>query len=968
MNEIECKACHSHYFLKPHEEEPKYCPFCGVSLNQELSSEFDGESEISLVAGLTPSSKEIKFKMGPYQIINTIGKGGMGEVLLAYDTGCGRRIALKRIRTDLKTRKQLYSRFLKEARITSQLTHPGIIPIYAIHDEPERLYYTMPYVKGSTLKQILNLTRKQEKKEEELDHLGGSIPALARVFIQICQAISYSHSQNVLHRDIKPENVMIGEYGEVMILDWGLAKLVKTTERRYEPAEPKSEKQTIHELTRLGKVVGTVAFMAPERALGNPATIQTDIYSLGVLLYQILTLHLPFRRGKLEDFRKTMAREVFTPPSKVAPYREVPPMLEAICRRCIEPDPRDRYDNVQDLIRDLENYIEGRSEWFEVALLDLANRDDWEFQANVFLAEHMAITRRANVVDWVNLMISKQSFSSNVKINARVKVGESGHGIGFLLSIPEEAERSHLNDGYCLWIGSDTHRSTKLLKSTIEVYSNPELCLERGKWYRITLEKIDNTLHFYLNGEKQFTYQNYIPLIGTHIGIISRDDDYELFPLSVSQGNLHVTVNCLAVPDAFLAHKDYQMALAEYRRIAYSFPGRAEGREAQFRAGVTLLEQGRHTEDSAEAKKLYDQALEEFEKLHETAGAPLEYLGKGLVYQFMDEWEEEIKCYSLGLRRYKKHPLLAYLHEHLVNRMHEYARCNRPATYSLILLSVQHCPGIREAEHSRKLFNNLQENWEPLPFLIEDPSASPDIPFKIALCFWLGKPFLLQEIAEQLLDQEELLCISFGNAIFSMIKLGFWDRAKETLENLQADDVQACSEIIDALIPCIMAFEEEPSKAADELLKLPITANTQRAANFVGREALDRGDPDTTLRLTELFPNDTSKAWAYLLKKEWDLAGSVLHSHPLEELCSEESPLHFLYGCYLLVREGKEIADAHFSGVIDATYPRSWSLATHHLRGKIATVGRWEQMSFPFEKKQLSFQLELYQHCLGAAN
>src|SRR5262249_32874545 len=157
---------------------------------------------------------------GSYQVLKVIGKGGMGEVFLAYDTTCGRRIALKRIRSDLMEHVQMHNRFLKEARVTAQLTHPSIIPIYAIHGQQQQeVYYTMPYVEGQTLKQILRKAKQVEKKGQKSDVAGGSIPALMRIYLSICQAIAYAHSKEVLHRDIKPENIIVGQYGEVLILD-----------------------------------------------------------------------------------------------------------------------------------------------------------------------------------------------------------------------------------------------------------------------------------------------------------------------------------------------------------------------------------------------------------------------------------------------------------------------------------------------------------------------------------------------------------------------------------------------------------------------------------------------------------------------------------------------------------------------------------------------------------------------------
>ncbi len=389
-------------------------------------------------------------------------------------------------------------------------------------------------------------------------------------------------------------------------MDWGLAKLMEST-KNGEDEMAMHPSQTPHHMTRIGKVVGTVSYMAPERAMGNPATVQSDIYSLGVILYQILTLRLPFKRGTLNEFREKMHLEELYDPIEVSPYRDVPKVLSRITFKCLSKDLGDRYLSVKELIHDLESYIEGRSEWFQAAQLDIFNKSDWEFQENVLIAEHVAITRSPEIADWVSLMVSKSSFSDTIMLEATVRFGEKGHGIGFLLGIPEASQRVHLNDGYCLWIGSEVNRSTKLLCSTVEVMHSPDLYLKRHEWYHLKIEKINNRLNFFIDGALQISYTSHLPLVGTHVGLLSRDADFSIKDLFVYTGSQNVMVNCLAVPDAFLAKKDFSAALSEYRRIGYSFPGRVEGREAMFRAGITLLEQARASEKK-EAAALYDQA------------------------------------------------------------------------------------------------------------------------------------------------------------------------------------------------------------------------------------------------------------------------------------------------------------------------------------------------------------------------
>lgn len=998
--DIICPSCRFTFELGklPPDKNVKFCVYCGASLKQmtdtktqttsfETTSSLENTGSPTLLAGHVPADESVQFHLGPYQILHSIGKGGMGEVFLAYDTSCGRRLALKRIRTDLMDHIQMHNRFLKEARITSQLTHPAIMPIYAIQGEGNLIYYTMPYIEGETLKQILRKTRAQEKKGEKLDHLGGSIPALIRIFIHICQAVAYAHSQGVLHRDLKPENIMVGRYGEVVILDWGLAKIIRGQHQDHEEelSVPYFERHPLHSLTNIGKVVGTVAFMAPERALGHPATFQTDIYSLGVILYQLLTLRYPFKRGTLKDFRQHMHEEVLIDPAEVAPYRDVPPMLSRIAMRCLSTDVSLRYHSVDDVVRDIENYMEGRSEWFLVTELDVNAKEHWEFQENVLIAEHVAITRGTEVSDWVSLMISKESFAENTRIEARVRLGEKGNGIGFLLSIPEAGEREHLNDGYCLWLGNDQNRSTKLLRSTVEVMHNHDIFLRRNEWHEVRIDKIDNNIYFYLNGALQFSYISHMPLVGTHVGILSRDADFSIGHLQIYSGSQNISLNCLAVPDAFLAHKDYITALSEYRRIGYSFPGRAEGREALFRAGITLLEQAKDLAPSTDSEELYEQSLREFEKLHQTPGAPLEYLGKALVYQTLHDYEEEIKCFELAYRRYPHHPLLRVLQEQIVYRMHDSSRYHRKATYNFILLVVRHIPSITKTNNARKLFLSLEKHWEPLSFIEDDPGCGASEAlrnkfFAIQLAFWLAKPYVLAEVIDEL-SKLPLAPITICNALFSLIELGAWELAQEHLQ-LVVDQHPHSEELLkrcQMLEIAIAAHESSVDEAIDFFLKMPPTImpkHQERVLLYLMELALEQHNTSLIHKLaTHLEKFEFSSLGgvyincalirACLLDKEWNKAGELLLSYPVELLSQETTPLHFLYGCWLQVMEGKDIATVHFNGVLDVSYPRSWTLFSHYYNGKIIENQGWFDKAFLWEKRQIYKQMSLFCHCIG---
>ena len=901
IHSISCPKCASTFIATHLLKEPHFCVVCGNVLKKEEATEnslAEGET-VTLVAGHEPGAESVKFSIGPYQILSSIGKGGMGEVFLAYDSTCGRRIALKKIRDDLSEHRSVEERFLKEALITSQLTHPGIIPIYNIHSEPKNNFYTMPFVEGETLKQILRKARAEEKKGKFVPH--GSIPSLVRLFITICQAIAYAHAKNVLHRDLKPENIIVGKFGEVLILDWGLAKMCDKNVKKE-------------------KTVGTLAYMPPERASGTPANPRGDIYALGVILYQILTLKMPFHRDTLKTFKKTLLNERLIEPSEVAPWREVPRILSQIVMKCLDPDPEKRYETVEQLIADLESYIEGRAEFFPIATLDLNRKEDWAFQENVLIAEHMAITRNAEHADWVNLMVSKASFSENLRIESHFTLGKRSLGIGFLLAVPEAVEKNHFTEGYCLWLCSDKEKEEKsrLLKSTVEVLAAPEIVLKSGQEVFLKIEKVDKHIHVWINGRLELSYVSHIPVMGTHVGLVLRDFDLDMKEMIIYEGSQNILVNCLAVPDAFLAHKDYDKALSEYRRIAYSFPGRAEGREAAFRAGVVLLEEGIESTSIEKAHDLFEKALNEFEKLHKTPGAPLEYLGKALVYQALADYDEEIKCFELAFCRYPHHPLLHVLEEQILFRLHESSKVDRKAAYSFLLLILQYLPQTSGSHSVKRVLDSLHKHAEPLWFIENLPPFRYDRRYwGTFLAFSLGKTWVLDEILKGLEGQ-----------------------------------------LVDPL------FTQNVLWALRELHHpAPLPDTSEKTLYYELRQCLDKKETKSVLNRLEgqkEIPVAMAclKIEAYLLQGDLKKAQTELLHFPLEWHTKETTLLPFLYGCWLYLVEGRELAWAHFSGTLETSYPRSYTLGSLYLIEKLPHD--WEKKAFLWEKRELWRQLALF--------
>ncbi|MBS0625588.1 MAG: protein kinase [Verrucomicrobia bacterium] len=887
--------------------------------------------------------------IGPYSILQSLGRGGMGEVYLAQDPAFGRHVALKRIRPELQGNKTILSRFLREARVASALTHPSIVPILNIHSNTPDVYYTMPYVEGETLRQILRAAREQEKSGEELSHpIGKSIPALARIFLQVCEAIAYTHSKGILHRDLKPENIIVGKYGEVMILDWGIADFIDQLNDKEEPL-PSKKISGGEDLTRPGKITGTLAYMAPERLKGVSSSVQTDIYALGVILYQMLTLQLPFQRKTLASFRKLVDSEQLIDPIEMSPYRDIPHQLAEISNRCLHRNIGDRFKSVSELIAELKNYIEGRPEWINAARLDLNRKDDWQFQENILLAKHIAINRNLDATEWAELMISSASFAQNVRLEAEVRIGEKSQGIGFLLSVPESDERRTLEEGYCLWLGA----TSQLSRNNVKVMSGPGLF--PGHWHRIAIEKIDDHVKFYLDGRLKLSFLSHLPLAGRHVGFIHKDGDFEIKNWNVSDGSHNVMVKCLAVPNAFLGQKLYDWALQEYRRIGQCFPGRMEGREALFRAGLTLLEKAKAEKEKGSQEKLYHLALKEFEKLYRTPGAPLEYLGKSLVYASLGDFEEEAKCLELALRKFPKHPLLSILKEHITYRMHESSLNHREAAYRVILLAIRHIPELVEHPDTAPLIESLQKNWEALSFLEETEDKLTQV--SIQLAFWLAKSPILVEIANSLLKQTPVPETLLSNTIYSLYELDALEEAKQIpLDALSAERKSAIKTLFSA--PKEISPNKENLKAVQLLL----------------RKALASGDAKTALQVLgkvkklklskeDKLPFDALEIWSYLLTGQLSEASQIFRKFPRASFNQENSPLHFPYGVWLYMKEGAKKAGNYFNATLETPYPPTSVLPSHFLANRIGD--NWLEEAFFWEKKELHRQIDLFYKCVG---
>jgi tetratricopeptide (TPR) repeat protein/tRNA A-37 threonylcarbamoyl transferase component Bud32 len=290
-----------------------------------------------------------------YTLSRLHAQGGIGQVWLARDPALGREVALKELRPDQVKNKHAGARFLREAQVTGQLEHPGIVPVYELAGRAGDgvPYYTMRFIRGRTLSDAVKAyhEKRQAGRPAPLDQL-----ALLSAFVNACQAVAFAHSKGVIHRDLKGQNIVLGDFGEVVLLDWGLAKVIGHDESAARSVVRTQSSAESGE-TMEGDVLGTPAYMAPEQAQGRLEATdrRTDVYGLGAILYEILTSKPPFSGEKLTDVLWRVVHEA--PEKPRALNAAAAPALEAICLKALSKDPAARYDSALELAAEVQRYV-----------------------------------------------------------------------------------------------------------------------------------------------------------------------------------------------------------------------------------------------------------------------------------------------------------------------------------------------------------------------------------------------------------------------------------------------------------------------------------------------------------------------------------------------------------------------------------------------------------------------------------
>jgi eukaryotic-like serine/threonine-protein kinase len=300
--------------------------------------------------------RNVPANLARYMGIRDMARGGSAILRSAFDPVTGRTVAIKTLLPETRTDQRERRRLLREARVTAQLQHPNTVPVYDIGDDPEEgIFFVMKRISGENFFEVL----KRIARGDEATTNAYSIAKRLEIVIGACQALAYAHARGVIHRDVKPENIWVGNFGEVILLDWGVAKVWGHTDdneaiRQSVLKKAGDSNDQLRTLTGGGQRPGTPLYMSPEQIDGNRGIDErTDVFSAGVVLYEMLALREPFRGANIDETFHNIKNVDVSAPSVRSPDRNIPLAADAVVMRALQKRPGDRYQFMRDLIEDL---------------------------------------------------------------------------------------------------------------------------------------------------------------------------------------------------------------------------------------------------------------------------------------------------------------------------------------------------------------------------------------------------------------------------------------------------------------------------------------------------------------------------------------------------------------------------------------------------------------------------------------
>ncbi len=616
--------------------------------------------------------------IGGHEITGILGSGGMGKVYLAKEPVLGREVALKVLKRDCGDLKGMQE-LLDEAVVTGRLGHPGIVPIYQVGKDAELgLWYTMKVVEGASLADILAGLREEDPATVERY----TLPALLDIFRRVCDAVAFAHHHGVVNRDLKPSNVMIGEFGEVVVMDWGLARILdkQAEAKRFAAAGAAMLGGAARELTTksaIRRIQGTPGYMSPEQALAQAAGTESDVYSLGAILYQILTQRLPIEgRGTQEMIQKTVTGQIVSP-EKRAGSRGTPKALALIAMKALHLRPAARYRTARELARDVDDYVEGRVPWHP-------REEGWQSVSGAWDTQQGRLVSGAGVKSRI---FHKARLGGDIRFHATVAARKDRGPTDVAIAVAVPSTTS--NEGYQVRIVTGERARIEFQRNGALVSRRLDLRLDALSDHEIEISREGLRVRVSVDGRPAFDHREVFPMRGDRLGVSSDSTGVTLQNVTLASHGPPLTLDFLALPDK--VHSMGQLAEARrlYREMAEAHADRAEGVVARYKAAQCSIELGELPEAQADLKLLAGTGYE-----------ALETLGQAKIRQKEGRGKEMWGVLLQGLDRHRGDPARLELRA-MANGILEQAERESPAAARDLYLQLLNLTGLAPQETSQ---------------------------------------------------------------------------------------------------------------------------------------------------------------------------------------------------------------------------------------------------------------------------
>jgi len=599
------------------------------------------------------TAEPLPTQIGGHDILGILGVGGMGTVYLANEPGFDRLVALKVPRAQIGER--ISRKILDEAVVTGRLAHPGIVPVYRIGEDPEHgPWYTMKRVEGRALSSVIAGLR--ENRPDDLEKY--PLPVLLNVFLRACEAVAFAHHHKIVHRDLKPGNVMLGEFGEVMVLDWGLAKKLgdidtagtakRSTTKFYQAPGMTPVDGDTSALSRDGQVLGTPAYMAPEQARGESTTIglPADVYSLGAILYELIARVAPLDATTTEEaLQKVIAGQLV--PIERRPYgRSAPRALVQIIEKCLSLDPKERPQSAKELARAIEDFLAGRAPWRPAAE---EGKVKWETPSGKWETAPGSLTCTAGPAR----ALLETPLPGDVRIAAGVRTeGRPSWELGIWLAV----RGAYSVDGYQIRLAGGPEARVEFIRDGVIVIRRLDLRLSTGADYEVLVMREGDRISLFINGSRALEYRDVFPLRGNRVAISADGPGIFLRRIVLETRGAPLQLAFLALPDKLFQLGQLTEARELYRELAMSHPDRDEGLIARYKSALCSIEMEEN-----------DVALEELKQLEGTALEALSALGRARLGFRSKNVSEAWDALREGCRRYVDAPVRVEIWTLLMN-------------------------------------------------------------------------------------------------------------------------------------------------------------------------------------------------------------------------------------------------------------------------------------------------------------